>query len=150
MLNLNLPQANFKIRLINDKKYIFDFLRKKYVRLTPEEYVRQCFVNYLAYYRKYPVGLMANEISLGYNNLKFRCDTVVYSQYMKPLVIVEYKAPNVEINMEVLKQIYRYNLILKVKYLIVSNGMTHYCLLIDYDNNEIKPLNGIPDYQDLL
>jgi type I site-specific restriction endonuclease len=92
---------------------------------------------------------MANEISLSLNGTSRRCDTVVYDRTGKPLIIVEYKANTVEITQKVFDQIVRYNMVLKARYLIVSNGMKHYCCRIDYDNHTYHFLQEIPPYEDL-
>lgn len=149
MIELNLPKYNLTIKHINGETYVFDMLRKRFVRLTREEYVRQHFINYLVTYKGYPRGLMNNEISISLNTVKYRCDTVVFSHDMKPIMILEYKAPSCKIDMSVLKQAYIYNMALKVNYLILSNGLMHYCFFIDYEANDIKRIMEIPDYSDL-
>ena len=150
MLELNLPKANIKIAKRNGKAMIFDDLRKKFVSLTPEEWVRQHFVNYLITEKKYPASLIANEVGIKLNNTLKRCDTVVYDKYLEPALIVEYKAPTVEINENVFNQIVRYNMVLKVKHLIVSNGLKHYCCSIDYEKQTYSFINSIPDYSSIV
>lgn len=149
MIDLNLPKADFKIKIIESKKYVFDNLRRKYVKLTPEEHVRQSFVSYLTGSLGYPAGLMGNEVSLTFNGMKFRCDTVLYDSFARPFMIIEYKAPDVTIDSEVLKQAYLYNRVLRVKYLVLSNGMAHYCFKIDYEANKIENMGCIPAYIEL-
>lgn len=149
MLNLNLPSFDAKVRKIDNKLSIFDSLRRKFVALTPEEWVRQHFVNFLITEKGYPQGLIANEIQINLNNQKKRCDSVIYNSTLKPLVIVEYKSPNVNITQEVFDQIARYNIVLKVDYLIVSNGINHYCCKIDYQNQTFQYLQEIPHYNKL-
>ncbi len=146
---LNLPEANLRISVDKDKELIFDTLRRKYVMLTPEEWVRQNFVSFLINYKGFLAGLMNNEVSLEQNGIKRRCDTLVSDRYGNPLVIVEYKAPNVEITQKVFDQIVRYNFVLKAKYLIVSNGLSHYCCSINYDRGNYCFLKEIPVYSDL-
>lgn len=148
MLALNLPQFEVKIKK-EDKVYIWDNIRRKYVALTPEEWVRQHFVNYLITEKGYPGSLIANEIQINLNNQKKRCDTVIYDRELSPLVIVEYKAPDVKITQEVFDQIARYNIVLKVKYLIVSNGLEHYCCSIDYENMNFEYLTEVPHHTSL-
>jgi len=150
MLELNLPKANIKIAKRNGKAMIFDDLRKKFVSLTPEEWVRQHFVNYLITEKEYPASLIANEVGIKLNNTLKRCDTVVYDKYLEPALIVEYKAPTVEINENVFNQIVRYNMVLKVKHLIVSNGLKHYCCSIDYEKQTYSFINSIPDYSSII
>ncbi|MDO4702760.1 type I restriction enzyme HsdR N-terminal domain-containing protein [Tannerella sp.] len=150
MYSLNLPKYPLKITEKNGKHYVFDLLRRKKVVLTPEEWVRQHFVNYLLTEKNVPKELMANEVAITLNTLSRRCDTVIYDTYLKPLAIVEYKAPSVRITQDVFEQIARYNLVLRVHYLIVSNGMEHYCCRIDYATNSYTHLKAIPSYTELL
>ncbi|MDD3308774.1 MAG: type I restriction enzyme HsdR N-terminal domain-containing protein [Dysgonamonadaceae bacterium] len=147
MYDLNLPSFDAKIRKNKDNFEVFDLLRKKYVALTPEEWVRQNFVNYLISEKKYPASLMVNEANISLNNLNRRCDTVVYNKKLQPKVIIEYKKPDVAITQKVFDQIANYNLVLKVGYLIVSNGITHYCCKMNYDDMTFVYLPEIPDYQ---
>lgn len=149
MLALNLPPYPFKISNREGKKFIFDVLRKKYVALTPEEWVRQHFTHLLVEHKGYPQGLLANEVQLNLNGTKKRCDTVLYNRDLSAKMIVEYKAPNVEITQAVFDQITRYNMVLKVDYLIVTNGINHYCCRIDYITHSYRFLSGIPDYVEL-
>lgn len=117
--------------------------------LTPEEWVRQHFTHYLLHYKGYPQGLLANEIQITLNGMKRRCDTVLYNRDMTARMIIEYKAPEIEITQSVFDQIMRYNMVLKVDYLIVSNGTNHYCCRMDYSNNSYRFLPSIPDYNTL-
>lgn len=149
MLALNLPSYPFKIANKAGKRFIFDPLRKKYVALTPEEWVRQHFIQYLLSYKGYPQGLLANEVQIALNGTRKRCDTVLYDKNLSALMIVEYKAPHIEITQAVFDQITRYNMVLRVKYLIVSNGIKHYCCRIDYSQQKYEFLPDIPNYQDL-
>ena len=146
MMSLNLPPYETKIAEREGKRQIFDPLRKSYVALTPEEWVRQHFVNYLLQYKGYPTTLTANEVGITLNGMSRRCDTVIYDKSLKPRAIVEYKAPTVKITKEVFAQISRYNLVLRVDYLIISNGLQHYCCRMDYENNSFTFLQEIPDY----
>lgn len=147
---LNLPAYEARITTNDGKRQIFDPLRKSYVALTPEEWVRQHFVNFLLNVKGFPAALMANEVATTLNGMKKRCDTVVYDKALKPRVIVEYKAPTVKITKEVFAQISRYNLTLKVDYLIVSNGLQHYCCRMDYANSTYRFLQEIPEYNTIL
>lgn len=146
MLSLNLPPYEIKIIEREGKRQIFDPLRKSYVALTPEEWVRQHFVNYLLQYKGYPSSLTANEVGITLNGMSRRCDTVIYDKNLKPRAIVEYKASSVKITKEVFAQISRYNLVLRVDYLIISNGLQHYCCKMNYENNSFAFLQEIPDY----
>lgn len=149
MLPLNLPSYPAKIQVRNGKNAIFDPLRRKFVALTPEEWVRQHFTHFLADIKGYPKGLLANEVQLNLNGTKKRCDTVLFNKDLSAKMIVEYKAPNVEITQAVFDQITRYNMVLKVEYLIVSNGINHYCCHIDYSTMKYTFLPDIPSYGDL-
>lgn len=146
---LNLPAFDAKIAQRDGKYVIFDVIRRRYVTLTPEEWVRQHFTHFLLEVKGYPQGLLANEIQINLNGTKKRCDTVLYRRDLTPQMIVEYKAPSVEITQAVFDQITRYNMVLKVDYLIVSNGLRHYCCRIDYARNTYYFLPDIPRYTDL-
>ena len=149
MLQLNLPQYSFRIKKQNEKLVIFDSQRKRYVSLTPEEWVRQHFTHFLINEKHYPAGRTVLEAFVPYNGRKKRCDAVVYSDSLQPLVILEYKAPDVEITQKVFDQISAYNFALHVNYLIVSNGMRHFCCKMDYENHKVLFLPDIPDYNQL-
>lgn len=149
MLSLNLPTYELKITERNGKNVIFDTLRQRYVALTPEEWVRQHFVHFLTEHKEYPKGLLANEVQLSLNGTRKRCDTVLYHKDLSARLIVEYKAPHVEITQAVFDQITRYNMVLKVEYLIVTNGLKHYCCRIDYRTNTYTFLPDIPRYSEL-
>lgn len=131
------------------KPRIFDVLRRRFVAVTPEEWVRQHFIHYLIDHKGYPQALLANEISLTLNDMWRRCDSVLYTADMQPRMIMEYKAPTVAITQEVFNQICAYNAVLRVPYLTVSNGLTHYCCHIDYDTNTTTFLPDIPEYSQL-
>ncbi len=150
MYELNLPKYGIKIANENGHLTIFDVLRRKYVALTPEEWVRQHFVHYLIGHKGYPQTLMANEIQLVIGNKKLRCDSVLYDRSLKPRMIIEYKAPTVNITQKVFDQITVYNMLLHVDYLVVSNGIKHYCCQMDYDNQKYLFLEDIPDYQEII
>ena len=149
MLSLNLPLYNAKITESNGKKQIFDDLRRCFVALTPEEWVRQHFLHMLLSLKGYPKTLMANEVAISLNGMSRRCDTVVYDKQLKPRVIIEYKAPSVKIDAKVFAQIARYNLVLRVDYLVVSNGLQHFCCKMDYENNSYSFLDNIPAYAEV-
>ncbi|MCS2893094.1 type I restriction enzyme HsdR N-terminal domain-containing protein [Parabacteroides faecis] len=146
MLSLNLPTFAAKVKEKDGKHIIFDPVRRKFVALTPEEWVRQHFVNYLITDKGYPKELLANEVPLKLNGTSKRCDTVAYNRFLTPLMIVEYKAPHIEITSSVFDQIVRYNMVLHVRYLAVSNGISHFCCKIDYKNLTYSFLEGIPEY----
>ena len=149
MLALNLPSFDIKIKEDGSKKSIFDVIRRKYVALTPEEWVRQHFVHYLMEHLGYPKELLANEVEISLNGTSKRCDTVLYNRDLSARMIVEYKAPDIQITQQVFNQIMRYNMVLHVDYLVVSNGINHYCCKMDYTNNSYAFLKEIPHYDSL-
>ena len=144
---LNLPAFDAKVIRKDGRTAIFDIIRRRYVALTPEEWVRQHFVHYLIEHKGYPRSLMANEVQLNLNHTRKRCDTVLYRRDLTAQMIVEYKAPDVEITQAVFDQIRRYNLVLHVDYLVVSNGLRHYCCRMDYAQNRYQFLPDIPPYE---
>ncbi|MBC8487532.1 MAG: type I restriction enzyme HsdR N-terminal domain-containing protein [Bacteroidetes bacterium] len=150
MNNLNLPQYDFRIRETGQKKEIFDRIRKKWVALTPEEWVRQNFLMYLISEKNYPESLMAVEAGFKLYKRKKRSDIVVYNNLGEPVLIVECKAPEVKINQGVFDQVARYNMALKVSYLIVTNGLDHYCCHLDYKKNSYHFLKKVPEYSFIL
>lgn len=150
MFSINLPKCDLKIIEKDKKKYIWDALRQKYLVLTPEEWVRQNFVHFLIDQKGFPVGRTSNEVGIELNGTQKRCDTVVYDAYGEPLVIVEYKRPTVPITQKVFDQIARYNMVLHVPYLIVSNGVNHYCCRVHYQENRVEFLQDIPQYKNLV
>ena len=145
-MEINLPPYEIKWREQNGRRQIFDFLRRKWVALTPEEWVRQHFVHYLIEHLDYPKELLANEVEISLNGTTKRCDTVLYDSNLSAKMIVEYKAPEVQITQKVFNQIIRYNMVLRVDYLIVSNGVNHYACKMDYENNGYTFLESIPNY----
>tara|TARA_B110000046_G_scaffold186042_1_gene231756 strand:+ start:3635 stop:4078 length:444 start_codon:yes stop_codon:yes gene_type:complete len=147
MQKLNLPTYNFKFKSSENKTLIFDKLRKKYMVLTPEEWVRQHFVCFLIEEKKYPVSLIAIEKQLTINNLKKRSDILVFNTDGKPEIIVECKAPSIKITQAAFDQIARYNLKLKAKYLIVTNGLEHFYCKMDFKKETYIFLKMIPDYK---
>ena len=149
MQQLNLPTYAAKIIKKGTELKIYDILRRKYVALTPEEWVRQNFVHFLIDYKGFNPILMANEVAICLNGVNKRCDSVLYSKALVPRMIIEYKRPDVEITQKVFDQICRYNMALHVDYLIVSNGLSHYCCRIDAEKGDYTFLDDIPRYEDL-
>ena len=149
MDTLNLPAYDVKVRGTREKPEIFDFLRKKYVALTPEEWVRQHFTHWLVEHKGYPKGLLGNEIALKCGEKVLRCDSILYNKVAQPLMIIEYKAPSVPVTQRVFHQISAYNLLLHVDYLMVSNGMQHYCCKMDYEQLSYEFLQTIPNYDEI-
>lgn len=150
MQKLNLPEYSFKTRTAEGKQYIFDSLRKKYVRLTPEEWVRQNFVQFLISEKKFSTALMAVEAGVKINNNPQRADLVIFDRSGNPVLVAEFKAPEVKISQLTFDQIVRYNMQLKVRFLIVSNGMQHYCCTIDYAENTYAFRPDIPDFEEIV
>ncbi|MBQ8709270.1 MAG: type I restriction enzyme HsdR N-terminal domain-containing protein [Bacteroidaceae bacterium] len=151
MQPLNLPPFEANIKKMNGMVKILDILRHKFVALTPEEWVRQHFVHFLMEQKAYPATLMANEVAVTLNGMSRRCDTVVYRQEgLKPLMIVEYKRPDVAITQKVFEQICRYNMVLEVEWLVVSNGLKHYCCKVDIKNSGYAFWEDIPTYEKLV
>jgi hypothetical protein len=146
MLQLNLPQYNFRIKNENEKTYIFDSQRKKHVILTPEEWVRQNFIQFLIQDRGFPSAYIAIEKELILNGLKKRCDAVVYNENAEPYIIIEFKAPNIPITQKTFDQVAVYNAKLKVKIFMISNGIEHYCCKIDYENSKYNYFREIPTF----
>lgn len=145
MHQLNLPFYNITLKEENGKHFIFDDIRKKYLRLTPEEWVRQNFVKYLIDEKSVPSSLIVIEKGLKLNELTKRADILIYKD-TSPILLVECKAPTVKISQDTFDQISRYNLTFKVPYLIVTNGISHYCCQIDFENNSYNFLEDIPNY----
>jgi hypothetical protein len=147
---LNLPEYSFRITGKEGEEMILDPIRKKFVRLTPEEWVRQNFVRYLIHEGKYPAGLIGIEVMSKYNKLNKRVDILIHDRSGMPVMIVECKSPEIKISDTVFDQIVCYNMGFRVPYLIVTNGMDHYACRIDIENNKYEFLLVIPLYADLL
>jgi hypothetical protein len=146
MQKLNLPTYNFKLKSSENKTLIFDKLRKKYMVLTPEEWVRQHYVYFLIEEKKYPISIIALEKQLTINNRKKRTDILVFNKEGNHEIIVECKAPSIKITQDTFDQIARYNLKLKANYLIVTNGLEHFYCKMDFENETYIFLKDIPDY----
>ena len=147
MQKLNLPHYKFRIKSNENKMLIFDNLRKKYMVLTPEEWVRQNFVQFLIEAKKYPTSLIAIEKQVIVNNLKKRSDILVFNKEGNPHIIVECKAPKIKITQATFDQIARYNLKLKANFLIVTNGLEHFYCKMDFEKETYIFLKEIPDYK---
>lgn len=146
MLKLNLPPYPQRIREENGRRDIFDVARKKFVALTPEEWVRQHFVMFLMNDKSVPASLLSVEKGLMLNKMQKRTDIVVYDRSGLPALIVECKAPSVKITQDVFDQIARYNLSLKCRYLVVTNGMEHYCCEMFHVEKRYQFCPEIPDF----
>ena len=143
---LNLPNILLKTKLVEGTTQVFDAVRKKYFKLTSEEWVRQHFIHYLSNQKNYPFGLMAVEKMIKYNSLRTRADIVIYNTDGKPNMIVECKSPNVEITQDTFNQIAKYNFQLKVSFLVVTNGIQHFCCAMNYTKAKIDFLDDIPQF----
>ena len=146
MIALNLPPFKYKLKSNENKTFIFDVVRKKYVVLTPEEWVRQHIIHFLTQQKGYPKSLISIEKQVVVNKLSKRTDIVVYTNKGLPYIIVECKAPSVKITQKAFDQIARYNLKLQADYLIVSNGLKHYFAQLDTIKQDFIFLKDIPKY----
>ncbi len=146
MQKLNLPPYQFKLIEEKGATKIFDSIRKKYVVLTPEEWVRQNFIEFLHNEKGFPKNLMAVEKQLVLNKKTFRFDLLIYNKKGFPFCIAEFKSPTIKITQETFNQVVRYNYSCKVDYVLVSNGMQHYACKIDYVKNKVEYLKEIPSY----
>jgi len=147
MKPLNLPTYSFKIKSENDLEYVYDQFRRKYVRLTPEEWVRQNFASYLVNEKAFPASRMMLEKSLKINKLSKRCDIIVCNDSGAPALIIECKAPEIKIGQKTFEQVSVYNIAFKVEYLIITNGMQHFCCSVDFETRNVTFLSEIPEYE---
>ena len=144
MKRLNFPNYEFRLKKEGQKRFIFDLIRKKYVQLNSEEWVRQNCIRFLIEEKRINKYSIAIEKEIEFNGIKKRFDIVSYSSEGKINLLVECKAPNIEINQKTFDQILIYNKILKSKYLMVTNGINHYYCKINEDRNNIKFLANFP------
>lgn len=150
MISLNLPPAEIKTRQTGGITYVFDFLRRRYVKLTPEEWVRQHFTHFLVDHKGYPPQLLANEVGIRLNGSLRRCDSVLYDRNGgRPRVVMEYKAPTVALTQDVFNQICSYNSLLRADYLFVSNGLMHVCCRMLYAETSYAFLRDVPAFSEL-
>ncbi len=146
MQKLNFPSYSFRLKASENKRLIFDIVRKKYVVLTPEEWVRQHCIHFLHFEKKYPVSLMAVEKQVKINSLTRRTDIVIYNREGKPSIVVECKAPEVSISQGTFDQIARYNLELNAMFLMVTNGLHHYNCVMDHEQQTYLFLQELPNF----
>lgn len=144
MHQLNLPSYVHKIKETDGKTYIFDAIRKKYLVLTPEEWVRQHFINLLLNHYGYSKSLLRLEGGLSYNKLQKRTDIVVFDNEGKPFLLVECKAADVPINRAVIEQASRYNLTMRCPFLVVTNGINTFCFKINFETGKYEQLKDLP------
>ena len=150
-MKLNMPDYSDRIRLRkqDEQLQIFDSIRGKWLVLTPEEWVRQNTIIYISDTLKAPMSRIANEVTINYNGLTKRCDSIIYDDYGNPLIIIEYKRTDVAITQRVFDQIAIYNLQLRVPYLIVSNGLQHLLCKVDFENRKYIFAQQWPKYNEL-
>ncbi len=146
MYKLNLPEYEYRLKKAEGKVWIFDGIRKKYIVLTPEEWVRQHFINYLVSEKKYPRSLVRVEGGLIYNQLPKRTDIVVFDRHGQPWMIVECKSPSLQVSASTLTQASVYNSTLKAQFLSVTNGLLHLCAHIDWQERKTNLLEEIPPF----
>jgi Type I site-specific restriction-modification system, R (restriction) subunit and related helicases len=146
MWQLNLPEYKFRIKKQEEKYFIFDNQRKRYVSLTPEEWVRQHFIRFLIKEKGYPAALLAVEKQLNMNGMKKRCDAILYNNEAKPILIIELKAPNVPISQNTFDQVAVYNAKLKVDFFMISNGIEHFCCRVNPETTRYEFFPEIPDF----
>jgi len=149
MQELNLPSYQFRLKKENEQIQIFDEIRKKYVALTPEEWVRQHFIMFLVHEKKVPASLMILEKQIVMNTMSRRPDILIHNKQGVVVMIVECKAPEVEISQDAFDQIARYNSVIDAPYLVVTNGMRHYCCLMNVRDNTYRFLEDIPSYDEM-
>lgn len=147
---LNLPDFGIKCRSVEEGRQLFDPSRRIWVAHTAEEHVRQHFLNYLVHDRQCPLGLIRTEQELKLNTLSKRADIVVHDDHGQPLALVECKAPEVRIDQSVFDQATRYNIVFKVRWLLLTNGLKHYCFHVDHVTEEVKSVPLIPSYTEMM
>lgn len=146
MHKLNLPEFKHSLEKSDGKVYIFDVIRKKYVVLTPEEWVRQHFVHYLISELKYPKALLKVEGGLKYNTLSKRSDILVFDREGKPWMIIECKSPEMKITNQIFHQASVYNATHKAKFMTITNGLNHFCCSINWADGKTQLLSSLPAY----
>ncbi len=147
MTALNLPSFQHQLRRRAGKVAIFDIIRRKYVALTPEEWVRQHFVHYLIHQLAYPKSLISVETGLRYNQLARRSDVLVYDRTGEPFMVVECKAATVPLSSQVFEQVAVYGQSLRARYLTVTNGLDHYCCRMDYTTGTYAFVETLPEFE---
>jgi hypothetical protein len=146
MVKLNLPEFEYNVKKAEGKVWIFDGIRKRFIVLTPEEWVRQHFVNYIITELKYPKALIKIESGLVYNKLSKRSDIIVYNREGTPWMVIECKASDQKLSQQTLQQVTMYNASMKAKYIVVTNGLQHLCCEINWDNRLTTLLKSFPEY----
>ena len=147
MRKLNFQLYNFRFKNSENKVSIFDAIRKKFIVLTPEEWVRQHVVQFLLEEKKYPHSLINVEKVLKVNGLRKRYDVVVYNQDGSIFLLIECKAPEIKIAQATFDQIARYNMTMRASFLMVTNGLNHYFCQMDFENEKYHFLEELPNYK---
>lgn len=149
-MQLELPLLSYFDRIetkyTNNKKYIYGYIRKKYLVWTPEELIRQMILQYLIEEKNYPTRYIRVEMGLTVNGMQKRCDILVFNKKLEPMLLIECKASKVAVNQAVFEQVARYNLTLQVPFLVVTNGPVSYCAKVDLEEGTHRFMRGIPDY----
>ncbi len=149
--DLNLPDCELRIRQQGDERLeVLDIIRRKYVTLSPEEWVRQHVVHYFLNHLEVPETLVVVEQSMRVERMEKRVDIAVYDRQGNPVFLTECKAPSVKLSQAAIDQALRYNMALHVNYLLVTNGIQHMGFFIDYENNKSRALKGLPRYEEML
>lgn len=146
MQELNFPSFKFRLRLENNRQEIFDPVRRKFVVLSPEEWVRQNLIAYLIQIKGYPVSMIGVEKQLILNSLPKRFDLVIFTRNANPYLLVECKAPGVEITENTFDQAARYNMLLHAEYFLITNGLEHYTCRIDYERKQYIFIEEVPHF----
>lgn len=142
-----MPHYNFKFKQGDDSLFILDEFRNKFIKITPEEWIRQNVLKYMTEHLKYPKSLIKIEARIDNDKSKKRTDIIVMDKSLNPFMLVECKNPNIELNQETLNQIAQYNLKVKAPFIVISNGLNHYIFNIDFENYKIVQLNNFPEYK---
>jgi hypothetical protein len=150
MVKLNLPEFEYNVKKAEGKVWIFDIIRKRFIVLTPEEWVRQHFVNYIITELKYPRALIKIETGLVYNKLSKRSDIIVHNRQGQPWMIIECKAPELKLSQQTLQQVTMYNASIRANYIVVTNGLVHLCCEVNWADRVTTLLKAFPDYEDLV
>jgi hypothetical protein len=150
MQKLNLPEYDLKTKEESGKTLVFDPFRSRYLVYTPEEHVRQHFAMFLIKERGFPATLITTEYALKLNKMSKRCDILVFNRDRQPVVLVECKSPKVKITQEVFDQVARYNMVFRVSYLMVTNGLSHFCCRVDFVSGNVEFMDEIPFFNTLL
>ncbi|MBL6669042.1 MAG: type I restriction enzyme HsdR N-terminal domain-containing protein [Flavobacteriaceae bacterium] len=149
MLKLNFPDCDIKVKLKQNKPYVFDVVRKKWIRLTPEEWVRTHCIQFLNQQKNFPISLLRIEQQFNVFDRQKRFDLIACNSKQEPLVLVECKSPEVKIRQNTFDQLSRYNVVLKSPYSMITNGLNHYFYTVNFDNQSFQFIEELPNYNEL-